>query len=128
MCYTIRHNSRLLTPGQKISIVTINDKLELVKRDMTWGMKLFPGQLTYNARSENFNTTWQHLSNNRAILEVEGFKEGTALFEDILNSKLKLACIYSQQGKFTILTMPSNDKVIAYHHRMPVIVNNKEII
>ena len=40
MCYTIRHNSRLLTPGQKISIVTINDKLELVKRDMTWGMKL----------------------------------------------------------------------------------------
>jgi putative SOS response-associated peptidase YedK len=89
-------------------------------------MKLFPDKLTYNARSEGFNTTWAYLSNNRAIIEVESFMEGTALFEDILGSKLKLACIYSPQNKVAILTMPSNDKVIAYHHRMPVIVNNNE--
>lgn len=115
MCGRVKHRGHDISPGSSLNIKDISGI-----RNMIWGTP----DGYYNARSERLYTTWKKLSNNKCILEVEGFKEGDGLFLPNYDL-LQIGCI--NNGKyFFILTTSSNDVVKPFHHRMPLIVNNYE--
>lgn len=110
MCGRIRRMNKTISPGKKIHVMVGNEI-----HSMIWG---FNKGGIYNARSENIDTTWAKYKENRCTVEVNSFTEKGAEFV----GKVRLAGIYNEKHEFALLTMPANEIVKKYHHRMPVIV------
>lgn len=124
--------------------VFINDHGKAVPASMIWGFPKWDGKgVIFNARSETadekpmFKNALKH---HRVAVPTNGFYEwhkesGTAKtkyhFSHPEKDILWLAGIASRFGnenRFTILTTSANDSMIPYHHRMPVLLDEDEIM
>ncbi|MBU0777814.1 SOS response-associated peptidase [Patescibacteria group bacterium] len=84
---------------------------------LSWGI----GSVT-NARMERLNSVWSPIQNNRCIMSVDSFYEGSARFANKSGEMLHLAGVF-HKSKFVTLTQPSEGAVKEVHNRMPVFVN-----
>jgi putative SOS response-associated peptidase YedK len=114
MCSGLRVHHIRVTPGKSLKYITLSGE-----RLGIWG--LGRGMGAYNARSENLETTWKGLKENRAVVEVDSFEEKGALYHSKL-VKTQLAAIFDDIGDIVILTRPATGGVELVHPRMPVIL------
>lgn len=108
MCGRIQQLNKLILPG---------DPLRFIKKSPFYkGTGIYGIEGQYNARGEKIK---QYLQTWMAVrIPVEGFYEGDHFFdwEVSLGGLLK-------DNHILIVTVPANDEVKRWHHRMPLILN-----
>ena len=109
MCVKLKGNK--MTPGQVHAFLT-----KLGKASGVWGFR--DGQQA-NVRLESLTTVWRGIQMNRGILSVESFWEKDKEFVRKDGKLFKLAVIYNPQMEFSVMTVPGNELVKQFHHRMP---------
>lgn len=119
MCTRLKVAAMYITPGMVIQYRT----LSAIKTGR-FGIITTHG-LTPNARSENLMTVWKHLIHNRAIIEVDGFKEGGIGFGKT-DKPTKIACLFDAHGSLVVLTTDAIPEVAKVHHRMPAIIEDEQ--
>ncbi len=116
MCAKVTYNGQTYLPYNSMNIITNNGEINKV-----WGdFKL----RIYNARLEKINSFWK--SKERGILKVETFFEKNSEFSSPILENLYLCCLVDKNS-FYIMTCPSSDLVFSSHHRMPVVISEKDI-
>lgn len=115
MCTKLKVAAMYITPGMVIQYKT----LTAIKS----GKFGFTGGMTPNVREDKIKTTWAGYFKNRAIIEVEGFKEKQFGFGS--DEPMKIACLFDVEGDLAIITTDSVGEVASVHHRMPCIITNE---
>lgn len=90
----------------------------------SWG---FRNGIQYNARFEGLATTWRSLNQNRGIIEMPSFWERSTQFARNDNSIMKLGIIYNKDAEFAVITVPANEVVKPFHHRMPLVLADEDV-
>lgn len=126
-------------PADQVEVLIWSEG-ELRREVQTWG---FPGfmdkQLVINARSESamekkmFCDSVEH---RRAVIPADGFYEWNKYKEKSTftrkdQKKLYMAGIYSEfenEKRFVILTTAANESMEPVHDRMPLLLNEEEIV
>ena len=116
MCVKVRASQGIIYTRSTATVYT--NKAE--HRRMRWGVP-YGLNILSNMRSDKFDTTWKGLSVNRCVLSVESFFEKQHEFVGM--EPLLLACLYTANNQFAILTGPSDKLVSPYHNRMPIIIS-----
>ena len=125
------------------ALVFMGDGEKIIPSAMIWGFPKWDGKgVIFNARSETADQKPMFrnaLAHHRLAIPTTGFYEWKAegkrtktryFFTHPTENILWLAGIFSQSGeekRFTILTTAANDSMAAYHHRMPVLLEQNEI-
>lgn len=116
MCGRASKGNRIYHPGVKAPVITKTGQRELV----------FGYLDTINARSENLDTKWPVIKDNRALLPIDAFYEHGKRF-DKGGQEFYLGAIFQPKlGCFYVLTCPASSVVAQVHNRMPVIVKKGE--
>ena len=116
MCAKIKRSKN--APGTIHSLITRHGK--------TAGLWGFENGSRYNARIESIPLYWKDISSNRGILQVDSFWEQDKEFISKNSNPLNIGVLYNDIGEFAIITTPADDLVKLYHHRMPLILSQKE--
>lgn len=134
----LKDHSRDVFPSQSAPAVTGKDG-ELCGEELAWG---FPGfeksRVIINARQETAlekRTFRDSLLLRRCVIPAKGFYEWNKKKEKYTFTRpdgriLFLAGIYDQYGeeeRFVILTTEANDSMSRIHHRMPLILEERQI-
>lgn len=117
MCTKLKVATTYVTPGMVIQYKT----LSAIKS----GKFGFTGGLTPNVREDKLKTTWAGYFSNRAVIDVEGFKEKGLGFGNP-NGVSKIACLFDVNGDVAIVTTDSTSEVAKIHHRMPCIIADEQ--
>lgn len=97
-----------------------------------WGIK--SKTLLINARSETLDeiVTYKKIKNNRCAVITNGFyewdKEKNKYFIKYNEKYMYLACIFNEFDELVILTKSSNGDFKRIHDRIPIIMNQEEMI
>lgn len=119
MCTKLKIASMYILPGMVIQYRTLT-----AIKSGRFGVTTTFG-LTPNARSEGLMTTWKRLIHNRAIIEVDGFKEKNVGFGKV-DKPTKIACLFDVDGSLVVLTTDATTEVAKIHHRMPAIIEDEK--
>lgn len=103
--------------------------------NMVWGLKNPKNnKLIINAKSETITekVMFKNILNNRCVILCNGFYEWS---EDNLHQKYifkrekepTYLCAIYKDNRFVILTKEANESMKGIHHRMPVIVDTKDV-
>lgn len=115
MCGTLKRFGARIIPSYQVPVRTREGTINMV-----WG---FNNGKIYNARTDKLDTTWRNIATNRCVLEVDSFNEKNAEFNS--GGTLYLGGIYNfKVNEFALLTINADSIVSAYHHRMPLIVDD----
>lgn len=117
MCTKLKVAAMYVTPGMVIQYKT----LSAIKS----GKFGFTGGMTPNVREDKLKTTWAGYFNNRAVIDVEGFKEKGLGFGNPIGMS-KVACLFDVNGDLAIVTTDSSAEVAKVHHRMPCIIADEQ--
>lgn len=99
---------------------------------MKWGIQ--SKSLLINARVESINDrpTYNAIKNNRCAVICNGFYEWDAnkdkYYISFKEDYMYLACIFNENNELVILTKASDEKFSNIHDRMPIIMNQNEMI
>lgn len=120
MCTKLKVAAMYVTPGMVIQYKT----LSAIKS----GKFGFTGGMTPNVRDDKLVTTWAGYFNNRAVIDVEGFREKGLGFGNPIGV-LKVACLFDVNGDLAVVTTDSfkhSPEVAKYHGRMPCIIADEQ--
>lgn len=118
MCTRLKVATMYVTPGMVLQYKT----LSAIKSGM-FGIN--QGSIP-NARQDKLPTTWaRFFANNRAVVEVEGFKEHGIGFGKP-DKMGKIAAIYDDEGSIAIITTDSMPEVAKVHGRMPAFIEDEK--
>jgi putative SOS response-associated peptidase YedK len=96
------------------------------KRVGIWGIPDY-GKLVHNARLESLSRYWRRIRENRGILLVNSFIEPEGpIFGLKTRSIISLGVVYDDHNNFAIVTEDSYGPVKLVHHRMPIVVTNRD--
>lgn len=99
---------------------------------MKWGIS--SKSLLINARVETIKDrpTYNSIMNNRCAVICNGFyewdKEKNKYFITFEEEYMYLACIFNEDNELVIITQAANEDFIKIHDRMPIIMNQEEMI
>ena len=99
---------------------------------MKWGIQKY--SLLINARVENIDDrpTYKTIKNNRCAVIVNGFyewdKKKNKYYISFDNEYMFLACIFNDEKELVILTKEAEDDFSHIHSRIPIIMNQEEMI
>lgn len=99
---------------------------------MKWGIK--SKSLLINARIESINDrpTYNAIKHNRCAVICNGFyewdKNKDKYYIDFNEEYMYLACIFNDANELVILTQESSGRFADIHNRVPIIMNQKEMI
>lgn len=103
MLSEIQLNLNKYKPGSCLSILTQEGNQEL-----TWGIQKDNYPLMYEVRIEHLSLPyWNHLSDNRCLLEVSSFFIKNKEFKPFKVEKFALLGIFEKNNGFVLLTIPS---------------------
>ena len=117
-------------PGNSIlCTVTKFDKIDL--KTFKWGIQTNSFQI--NARKESLNKIYyQKMLNNRCAIICNGFyewdKNKIKYYIHTEDEIIYLAGIYNDNNELLIITKPASQKMLDIHERMPIIMNQKEML
>ncbi|GEA50342.1 DUF159 family protein [Vibrio inusitatus NBRC 102082] len=127
-------------PTQSVSVIS-STPTHLYQRQLQWGTKpQWSKQLIINARSESITsklTFRDALTHNRIIVPCSGWYEWVTTdsgkqkfeFNPIEPSKgFLMAALAMGNDQFVTLTTEPNDEYALYHHRMPLLFNEKQAL
>ncbi len=126
-------------PTEQAAILVQGEK-EAIPELSTWGFPQFTGKgVIINARGETVfekPTFRESIVSRRCLIPTSGFYEWDKnktkyLFQSRKSSVLYLAGIYKlYQGinRFVVLTTAANDSMSDIHNRMPVIVEQEQVV
>lgn len=125
-------------PTEKVPVITgVNHTLQPVV--YKWGFPGFNNKgVLINARSETAttkNTFRESIYNRRCIIPANGFYEwdkakNKYYFQRNESEIIYMAGFYNnfnQENRFIILTTNANDSMSGIHHRMPLILDDREV-
>ena len=99
---------------------------------MKWGIK--KNSLLINARIENIDErpTYKAIKNNRCAVIVNGFyewdKNKQKHYISFVDEYMYLACIFNNENELVILTKEAENDFSHIHSRIPIIMNQEEMI
>lgn len=118
-------------PSNKVlCVIGKENKIDL--SSMTWGIK--KEKLLINARIENIDEriTYKNIKNNRCAVVCNGFyewdKDKQKHYISFNEEYMYLACIYNSNNELVILTKDASKTFSHIHSRMPIIMNQEEMI
>ena len=118
-------------PTSNVLCVIPNEtKIDLAS--MKWGIT--SKSLLINARVETINDrpTYNAIKNNRCAVICNGFyewdKDKNKYYIDFDDEYMYLACIFNEDNELVILTTSSSDEFAKIHDRIPIIMNQNEMI
>lgn len=116
MCTKLKVATMYITPGMVIQYKTLS-AIKQGRFGLTGGQ--FP-----NVREDRLGTIWAGYFGNRAVIEVEGFREkGIGFGKD--NKPTKIACLFDNVGDVAVITTDAVGEVSKIHHRMPCIIEDE---
>lgn len=113
-----------------LCIIPSESKIDL--SSMKWGIQ--SKSLLINARIESINDrpTYNVIKNNRCAVICNGFyewdKNSDKYYIDFDEEYMYLACIFNDQNELVILTRESTGEFSKIHNRVPIIMNQEEMI
>lgn len=113
-----------------LCIIPNESKIDL--RSMKWGIQ--SKSLLINARIESINDrpTYNVIKNNRCAVICNGFYEwdvdSNKYYIDFDEEYMYLACIFNDANELVILTRQAYGKFLKIHDRIPIIMNQSEMI
>ena len=99
---------------------------------MKWGIE--SKSLLINARVETIEDrpTYNAIKNNRCAIICNGFyewdKQKNKYYISFEEDYMYLACIFNEQNELVILTQSSSGEFVKIHDRVPIIMNQDEMI
>lgn len=126
----VRDYSGNVVPGKKAPVVVFENG-QYRTQLMTWGFQ-FKDKYIYNARSETVldKPFFRMIYQKRCLVPVSGFYEWSKddkQFSYELDKPFYLAGIY-QNNHFCIITTKSNHYVKHIHHRMPLVLQDDDVM
>ena len=113
-----------------LCIIPNESKIDLAV--MKWGIS--SKSLLINARIENIEDrpTYNEIKNNRCAIICNGFyewdKDKNKYYISFDEDYMYLACIFNSKKELVILTQSSDCEFSHIHNRVPIIMNQKEMI
>ncbi len=127
-------------PTQSVAVISSNQS-HLLQQQMQWGVKPeWSKQLIINARSETIDckpTFRDAFNQHRIIVPCSGWYEwvttesGNQKFQfnpPNISQGFLMAALSMGNDQFVTLTTAPNDAYASYHHRMPLLFNEKEAL
>ena len=113
-----------------LCIIPVENKIDLSV--MKWGINTKSFQI--NARMETINdrNTYDEYKNNRCAVICNGFyewdKNKNKYYISTDDDYVYLACIFNSNNELLIITKASNSSLKHIHDRMPIIMNQSEML
>ncbi|MBO4918547.1 MAG: SOS response-associated peptidase family protein [Erysipelotrichaceae bacterium] len=113
-----------------LCIIPVENKVDLAS--MKWGIK--NKTLQINARQESLNDrpSYEEIRNNRCAVICNGFYEWdpdkNKHYISFDEEYVYLACIFNRKNELLIITRSADEAFRKIHDRMPVIMNQKEML
>lgn len=113
-----------------LCVIPKENKIDL--KVMQWGIKA--KTLLINAREETLSDkyTFKNIKNNRCALIMNGFyewdKEKNKYYITFKNKYMYLAGIFNAKNELVILTQEATNDFKNIHERLPIIMNQKEML
>lgn len=125
-------------PSNEVPVMILGENEEVDAADMTWGFHGFrKGQLIINARSETVmekKMFAKAFRETRCVFPTSGFYEWDEQKEKFLLKEDDVVYLAGFYKKFedglrcVILTTAANESVAPIHDRMPVVLNQEELL
>lgn len=120
-------------PGDP-GLVIVNHQGHLQAKTMRWGLP-FKGRLMINARLESVTSKPAFqvaVASRRCVIVAAAFYEWSdhkdkVTFSSTRHQPLFMGGYYDDEEHFIIITTPANESVAPVHHRMPLLLQGREV-
>ena len=123
-------------PSEKV-IVLVGDADSYKVEVKTWGLTTLKKRII-NARLESLGTKpfYDAMLTKRALIPCNGYyewkKDKQGIHKCFISKKTQpifyLAALYNEQDEFVILTRTANHGLAKIHHRMPIVLDEAQIL
>lgn len=113
-----------------LCMIPVETKIDLSV--MKWGIQSKSFQINARLESINEKASYKEYKNNRCAVICNGFyewdKDKNKYYIKIDEDIFYLGCIFNSNNELLIITKDAEDKLNNIHNRIPIIMNQKEMI